>query len=114
MKPVGLAAAPVSARARVLLAGGCAVLGGPGSPPRTAAPATTVSEPPRAGLFVVESRTLGPTVIDAQGFVLYRFDGDSTRPPRSNCVGECATRWLPVPAAADVRVEGIDRQPVRA
>jgi predicted lipoprotein with Yx(FWY)xxD motif len=63
-----------------------------------------------AGLFVADSHTLGPIVIDGQGNALYRFDGDSPRPPRSTCVGECTVRWLPVPAAADLRVVGIDRQ----
>ena len=63
-----------------------------------------------AGLFVAESRTLGPIVIDGQGFVLYRYDADGANPPRSACVDACVADWLPVPATDDLRVVGIDRQ----
>jgi predicted lipoprotein with Yx(FWY)xxD motif len=63
-----------------------------------------------SGLFSVVSATLGPIVIDGQGFVLYRSDLDSAQPPRSACVGSCLTRWIPVVAAGDLRMVGIDRQ----
>jgi predicted lipoprotein with Yx(FWY)xxD motif len=79
------------------------------------APATQVdTRPPTpahaAGLFVVQSHTLGAIVIDGQGFVLYRFDADSANPPQSRCVDVCMRDWLPVPATPELRVVGIDRQ----
>lgn len=61
-------------------------------------------------LFGISSDTLGWIVIDAQGYVLYRSERDSARPPRSACTGACTGQWLPVPAADPIRVEGIDRQ----
>ena len=63
-----------------------------------------------AGLFVVESRTLGAIVVDGQGYVLYRYDSDSADPPRSTCVDSCTNHWPPVPAVDGLTVIGIDRQ----
>ena len=63
-----------------------------------------------AGLFVVESRALGSIVVDGQGYVLYRFDGDTAKPSRSTCVDTCLIDWLPVPAVDRLSVVGIDRQ----
>lgn len=89
-----------------VLASGCA---GPVDPmTRPSARELTPADSP--GLFVVESRPLGPIVVDGQGFVLYRFDEDSADPPRSRCVSECTKEWLPVPAVRNLRVVGIDRQ----
>jgi predicted lipoprotein with Yx(FWY)xxD motif len=90
-----------------LLASGCD--GDPAAAPHP--PATATALPARVtGLFAIESRTFGSVVIDGQGFVLYRFDGDTADPPRSNCVDACAGRWPPSPTASDLRVTGIDRQ----
>jgi predicted lipoprotein with Yx(FWY)xxD motif len=82
---------------------------------QAAVPPTPASLPgrpsaPQAALFGISSDTLGWIVIDAQGYVLYRSDLDSARPPRSACTGECANDWIPVPATDPIRVEGIDRQ----
>ncbi|GHJ48543.1 hypothetical protein Cs7R123_58850 [Catellatospora sp. TT07R-123] len=68
------------------------------------------ASPPHPALFGIRSDTLGSIVIDVQGYVLYRFDGDSAAPSRALCVDECVAAWLPVPATDPVRVEGIDRQ----
>lgn len=69
------------------------------------------SEPARtAGLFTVDSSTLGPVVIDGEGYLLYRSDRDSAHPSRSTCLGACARQWPPVPVPTDLRVSGIDRQ----
>lgn len=89
---------------------GCSHAPEPAVRPTTAPTGRTPSPAHTAGLFVVESRTLGPIVIDGQGYVLYRFDADSPNPSQSNCVNACAAAWLPVPAVADPRVVGIDRQ----
>ena len=62
------------------------------------------------GLFAVESVTLGPIVIDGQGFLAYRSDKDSPDPSTTSCLGACVRTWLPLRAAPDLRVTGIDRQ----
>ena len=54
---------------------------------------------------------LGQIVVDGEGRSVYRFDNDTAKPPKSNCVGDCVTAWPPLlttdPAA--VAVEGIDK-----
>jgi predicted lipoprotein with Yx(FWY)xxD motif len=75
----------------------------PGAPPPT-------PSRPVPALFAVTSATLGPIVIDVQGYLLYRFDGDSSSPPQSTCAGSCSKRWPPTPCADEVQVEGFDRQ----
>ena len=107
---------PTAAIVAVLLlavlavAGAAGCTGGPG-------PANPVSVPPSgtgpvrpAGLFVVTSRTLGLIVIDTEGYVLYRYDGDDNQPSRAACVDSCVAGWLPVRAAVNLRIDGIDRQ----
>ncbi|MGW0092888.1 hypothetical protein ACWDWS_28275 [Streptomyces sp. NPDC003328] len=39
---------------------------------------------------------LGNTVVDGEGFTLYRFDPDSANPSKATCVGDCAVTWPPV------------------
>jgi predicted lipoprotein with Yx(FWY)xxD motif len=39
---------------------------------------------------------IGNVVVDAKGWVFYRFDEDSAKPSTSNCSGECAELWPPV------------------
>jgi predicted lipoprotein with Yx(FWY)xxD motif len=54
---------------------------------------------------------LGQIVVDGDGRSIYRFDNDTAKPSKSNCVGDCATAWPPLlttdPAA--VTVGGIDK-----
>jgi predicted lipoprotein with Yx(FWY)xxD motif len=78
----------------------------------TPTPAATADLPPIHvnGLFAVESVTLGPIVIDGQGFVVYRSDKDTAHPTTSTCLGKCTKDWIPLRATADLRVTGIDRQ----
>jgi len=35
-------------------------------------------------------------VVTSSGVTLYRFDKDTAKPAKSNCVGQCATTWPPV------------------
>ncbi|MGW1193116.1 SCO0930 family lipoprotein [Streptomyces sp. NPDC002559] len=57
------------------------------------------TQPSQAGrLSVWKSEELGPVVTDGAGFTLYRFDKDTAKPPASNCAGDCAAAWPPVPA----------------
>ncbi len=98
-----------------LLAGGCTGSPGPAPVPAGTGTATgtttaTGTAGPGPGLFAVESRTLGAIVIDAQGYVLYRFDSDSARPSRSTCLAACTELWRPAPAGTGLRGVGIDRQ----
>ncbi|MEV6260052.1 SCO0930 family lipoprotein [Streptomyces sp. NPDC051784] len=53
---------------------------------------------PAGQLAVWDSGELGKVLTDSEGFTLYRFDKDSTEPPKSNCDGDCAKAWPPVPA----------------
>jgi predicted lipoprotein with Yx(FWY)xxD motif len=98
--------------ATFLLAAGMvgARLGTSPAAPREPVPAADPSQATVPALFGISSDRLGWIVIDVQGYVLYRYDGDSPSPSRSTCVDACAERWLPVPAAQEIRVEGIDRQ----
>ena len=63
---------------------------------------------PRAPLSVVQHPVLGPIVVDAQGRTVYRNDRDGTKPPRSNCKGECAAAWPAVGPVDPAQVRGID------
>ncbi|GGL65167.1 lipoprotein [Streptomyces fumigatiscleroticus] len=52
---------------------------------------------------------IGDLLTDSAGFTLYRFDQDTARPPASNCDGDCATTWPPVPADGVTAGAGIDK-----
>lgn len=52
---------------------------------------------------------LGKVLTDATGLTLYRFDEDTAEPPKSNCNGDCATAWPPVPADDASAGAGIDK-----
>ncbi|WP_405877852.1 SCO0930 family lipoprotein [Streptomyces sp. NBC_01136] len=60
-------------------------------------------------LAVAESTTLGKVLTDSAGFTLYRFDKDTAQPPKSNCDGDCATAWPPVPADGATAATGVDK-----
>ncbi|MEU6353284.1 SCO0930 family lipoprotein [Streptomyces sp. NPDC047072] len=60
-------------------------------------------------LQVSESAELGEVLNDSGGLTLYRFDEDTAEPPKSNCNGECATTWPPVPADDASAGAGIDK-----
>ncbi|MGW4893253.1 hypothetical protein ACWEQL_13460 [Kitasatospora sp. NPDC004240] len=84
--------------------------------PATSAPATSAapSAPPTGApaggspLQVATDPKLGPIVTDAAGLTLYRFDKDTAKPPVSNCNGNCAVTWPPVPAGDPAAVKGLD------
>ncbi|WAX76596.1 SCO0930 family lipoprotein [Streptomyces sp. KMM 9044] len=59
-------------------------------------------------LAVASNAKLGKLVTDELGLTLYRFDQDTAEPPKSNCDGDCAETWPPVPAADAAAGEGID------
>ncbi|GEC02803.1 lipoprotein [Streptomyces spinoverrucosus] len=62
-----------------------------------------------AGKLSVSANTeLGQVLTDSAGRTLYRFDQDTAEPPKTNCEGDCATAWPPVPADDATAGEGID------
>lgn len=79
-----------------------------------AAPAAGADLPQRLVVPVVTDRLvatkiprMGTVVTDTQGYVLYRFDKDSAKPPTSRCVDACAAMWPPVLTEGGHTVEGI-------
>jgi predicted lipoprotein with Yx(FWY)xxD motif len=40
-------------------------------------------------------KRMGEVVVNAKGFVLYRFDDDKNNPAKSNCDGDCTKVWPP-------------------
>lgn len=52
---------------------------------------------------------LGNVLTDGSGLTLYRFDKDTAEPPKTNCEGDCATTWPPVPADDANAGAGIDK-----
>ncbi|MFE0453916.1 SCO0930 family lipoprotein [Streptomyces sp. NPDC058914] len=60
-------------------------------------------------LSVSANAELGKVLIDANGMTLYRFDADTAEPPKSNCDGDCAKTWPPVPADDATAGDGIDK-----
>ncbi|MFF7450209.1 MULTISPECIES: SCO0930 family lipoprotein [unclassified Streptomyces] len=78
----------------------------------TASPSASAGGSQVAGagkLAVVTNPELGKVLTDAGGLTLYRFDTDTAEPPKSNCDGDCAATWPPVPADDASAGEGIDK-----
>jgi predicted lipoprotein with Yx(FWY)xxD motif len=65
-----------------------------------------------AALSAVRAFDLGRLVVDGGEFTVYRYDKDSTNPPKSTCTGPCAQQWKPVPAAATQHLNGLDQTAV--
>ncbi|MHB9857467.1 SCO0930 family lipoprotein [Streptomyces sp. YIM S03343] len=70
----------------------------------TASPAQSAGQ-----LSVADNPDLGKVLTDSSGLTLYRFDADTANPPKSNCDGNCATTWPPVPANDATAGAGIDK-----
>ncbi|MEU2877067.1 SCO0930 family lipoprotein [Streptomyces sp. NPDC007070] len=60
-------------------------------------------------LAVTDNAELGEVLTDSAGMTLYRFDQDTAEPPKSNCDGDCATAWPPVPADDATAGAGVDK-----
>ncbi|WP_328371598.1 SCO0930 family lipoprotein [Streptomyces sp. NBC_00457] len=60
-------------------------------------------------LAVSANAEVGNMVTDSAGMTLYRFDQDTAEPPKTNCDGDCATTWPPVPADDATAGAGIDK-----
>ncbi|MFD7625669.1 SCO0930 family lipoprotein [Streptomyces sp. NPDC059851] len=59
-------------------------------------------------LAIAQTEQLGQVLTDSAGFTLYRFDKDTPKPPKSNCDGDCAKAWPPVPAGDVTAAAGMD------
>jgi predicted lipoprotein with Yx(FWY)xxD motif len=107
-----------------LVLAGCGPRSGDGygfgySPPPNAAATSTpgqasaepVASVPPSGLTDTLVATtvpkLGAVVTDQNGFVLYRFDKDSSNPPTSNCLGKCAQMWPPALTDGNPTLKGV-------
>ncbi|MFE0513769.1 SCO0930 family lipoprotein [Streptomyces sp. NPDC058964] len=64
---------------------------------------------PAGKLSVAANPDLGKVLTDGAGLTLYRFDADTANPPKTNCNGDCAKTWPPVPADDATAGEGIDK-----
>ena len=60
-------------------------------------------------LQVVRTPKLGEILADHQQYTLYRYEKDSTNPPKSNCVETaCTLRWTPLMTAEVETTSGMD------
>jgi predicted lipoprotein with Yx(FWY)xxD motif len=62
-------------------------------------------------LSVSNAGELGQIVVDGKGMSVYRFDKDTGKPSKSNCVADCAVAWPPILVTGDpaaIQVEGVD------
>lgn len=59
-------------------------------------------------LFIANTEQMGWFVTDGDGLPLYRYDKDVAKPSKSNCEGECAKAWKPVPADKPAMATGVD------
>jgi predicted lipoprotein with Yx(FWY)xxD motif len=81
-------------------------------PSTAAAPASQLPAASIDALLVLRAQNspqLGQVVVDGNGYVLYRFDKDTARPPKSNCLEDCWMKWPPVMDSGDIRLDGIDQ-----
>jgi predicted lipoprotein with Yx(FWY)xxD motif len=71
-----------------------------------------VSAPPAAPLTTALKASsipkMGKVVTDQDGFVLYRFDKDTAKPPKSNCIDKCAQVWPPALTDGNPDLSGVD------
>jgi predicted lipoprotein with Yx(FWY)xxD motif len=82
----------------------------PGAAGQESSPTQSSAQSSSAGeLSVSTNAELGNVLTDSAGLTLYRFDKDTAEPPKSNCDGDCAKKWPPVPADDATAGEGIDK-----
>ncbi|MCT4353483.1 SCO0930 family lipoprotein [Streptomyces sp. Je 1-79] len=63
---------------------------------------------PAGQMAVASTKQLGKVVTDSEGYTLYRFDKDSSSPPKATCEGDCAKAW-PVVSPEDAKAPaGVD------
>jgi predicted lipoprotein with Yx(FWY)xxD motif len=96
-------------------AGGAAGMQMPGMPqgqivlPMPQSITADPNNPAKSQLRAAKTFDLGLLLVDGTGFTVYRYDRDSTNPPRSNCTGACATKWIPVKAGGNLAPIDLDQ-----
>jgi len=70
--------------------------------------ATAPAAPLTTALKGASIAKMGKVVTDQDGFVLYRFDKDTAKPPKSNCVDKCAQVWPPAISDGNPDLTGVD------
>jgi predicted lipoprotein with Yx(FWY)xxD motif len=97
-------------------AGGAGAAGYPaqgGGGPATLAMPAPISpgstDPMKSQLRAARPFDLGPMLVDGTGYTLYRYDRDTTNPPKSNCIDACAQKWIPVTVQGPMSVIGVDQ-----
>lgn len=63
---------------------------------------------PAGQMAVASTKQLGKVVTDSEGFTLYRFDKDSSSPPKATCEGDCAKAWPVVSPEGAKAPAGVD------
>jgi predicted lipoprotein with Yx(FWY)xxD motif len=61
-------------------------------------------------LDATENAKIGTYLADGAGRTLYVFDNDTSRPPKSNCNGDCAKAWPPllIKSPGKIYPKGVD------
>jgi predicted lipoprotein with Yx(FWY)xxD motif len=77
---------------------------GESAAPVSSAPAVKLT----TALKAVTIPKMGKVVTDQEGWVLYRFDKDTAKPPKSNCVDKCAQVWPPAITDGNPDLSGVD------
>lgn len=63
------------------------------------------NDPMKSQLRAAKTFDLGLMLVDGTGYTIYRYDRDTTNPPRSNCNDACATKWIPVKAGGPAPID---------
>ncbi|GAB3802330.1 hypothetical protein [Micromonospora zhanjiangensis] len=82
------------------------------APPADAPAASDAPAPPKdvkltTQLVSKKLPRMGQVVTDEKGWILYRFDKDSAKPPTSNCVDTCAKVWPPALTDGNPQIRGV-------
>ncbi|WIX89282.1 hypothetical protein [Amycolatopsis sp. DG1A-15b] len=67
------------------------------------------NNPAKSQLRAAKTFDLGLLLVDGTGYTIYRYDRDTPNPPRSNCNGACATKWIPVKAGGNLPAIDVDQ-----
>ncbi len=67
------------------------------------------NNPAKSQLRAAKTFDLGLLLVDGTGYTIYRYDRDTTNPPRSNCTGACASKWIPVKAGGNLAPIDVDQ-----
>jgi predicted lipoprotein with Yx(FWY)xxD motif len=52
---------------------------------------------------------IGETVVDGAGYTLYRFEKDTVKPTRSNCLEDCLPKWPALIDTGKLQIDGVDK-----